>query len=101
MAAWRSDQEVRQLQPLVKMRRVHSWRVCQRFVLTGASEHGSPTLLVYNTHQPHSPKRPFTQAMRINFCKAVMQDAIAHHVSEPTSTGFLQAGDANCSLAVW
>ena len=101
MTAWRFDQEVRQLQRLEKMLKVHPWRVCQRFVLTGPSDYGSPTLLVYNTHQPASTKRPFHQTQRINFCKAVLQDAMEHHASEPTCIGFLQAGDANCSMANW
>ena len=62
---------------------------------TGASEHGSPTVMVYNTHQPSSPKREFPQTMRINFCKAVLRDAVKYTAEHAANVAFVQAGDTN------
>ena len=81
MTAWHSNQMVQVLPPLTKMKKVHAWRTCERLVLTGAAEHGYPKLLVYNTHQPASDKRPFPAAMRINFCMALLEDAIKYRCS--------------------
>ena len=60
----------------VDMPSVHDWRVVDRFLIQCASEHGSPTLLVYNQHQPSSKERPFPYPMRISFCKYILINAI-------------------------
>ena len=52
MAAFKAEVQVRALDPLAKMPRVDAWRVVHRFVVTGATEHGPCSLLVYNNHQP-------------------------------------------------
>ena len=39
--------------------------------------------------------------MRINFCRAILEDALRHHADNPTSCGWVFGGDANCSLAPW
>jgi hypothetical protein len=101
MAAFRADVQVRALDPLKKMKRVHAWRVVQRFEVTGATEHGPCSLLIYNTHQPKSMKRKFSVVMSIDFCKAVLWDAMVHVEANPSCCGFGFGGDANCTLATW
>ena len=101
MAAFEAEVKVRALDPLTKMRRVDAWRVVQRFIVTGATEHGPRSLQIYNNHQPKSNKREFSVAMSINFCKAVLRDAIAHAGADPSCVGFGFGGDANCSFGIW
>ena len=101
MAAFRAEVQVRALDPLKKMKRVDAWRVVQRFEVTGATEHGPCSLLIYNNHQPKSQKRKFPVAMAINLGKAVLRDAKAHVGADPSCCGFGFGGDANCTLARW
>ena len=83
----------------VDMPLVHDWRVVDRFLIQGASEHGSPTLLVYNQHQPSSKERPFPYPMRISFCKYILiNDYCSQHSN---CVGFVFGGDANCGIAQW
>ena len=98
VTAWLPNQQVHVLPPLTNMKKVHDWRCCERLVLTGAAEHGHPKLLVYNTHQPASDKRPFPPAMRINFCVAVLEDAVRFRTKDSRCIGFIQTGDANCTI---
>ena len=87
--------------PLKKMKRVNAWRVVQRFEVTGATEHGPCSLLIYNNHQPKSTKRKFSVNMGVDFCKAVLRDAISHAEAAPTCVGFSFGGDANISYVHW
>ena len=90
VAAWLHEQPVRQLPTLKKMLKVDAWRAVERFEVIGATAHGPCSLLVYNNHQPASAKRPFPPNMRINLCKAVLQDAVrqneVHHGNHPAQT---------------
>lgn len=83
VAAWLHEQQVRQLPTLKKMPKVDAWRAVERFEVM----HPAGSLLVYNNHQPSSSKRPFPPNMRINLCKAVLQDAVrqneVHHGNHP------------------
>ena len=101
MVAFKAEVHVRALDPLAKMHDVDRWRVVQRFEVTGATEHGPCSLLIYNTHQPKSTKRKFPVAMSINFCKAVLRDTMAHAEADPSCVGFGFGGDANCTYAQW
>ena len=101
VTAWLPNQQVLVLPPLTNMDKVHAWRRCERLVLTGAAEHGHPKLLVYNTHQPASDKRAFPPAMRINFCVAVLEDAVRFRTKDSRCIGFIQTGDANCTIGTW
>ena len=78
-----------------------SWRTVERMRLTSATEHGEQELMVYNTHQPSSDKRPLKQTSRIRFAKGVIQAAIRDMSASPSMVGFVCAGDANCSRAIW
>ena len=101
VTAWLRNQQVHPLPLLTKMKKVHDWRCCERLVLTGAAEHGHPKLLVYNTHQPASDNRKFPPAMRINFCAAVLEDAVRFRTKDSRCIGFIQTGDANCTIGTW
>ena len=101
VTAWLRNQQVHPLPLLTKMKKVHEWRCCERLVLTGAAEHGHPKLLVYNTHQPASDNRKFPPAMRINFCAAVLEDAVRFRTKDSRCIGFIQTGDANCTIGTW
>ena len=84
------------------MPRVSNYRVVDRFIIQGAPEHGSPTLLVYNQHQPASKERPFPNAMRISFCKYILIDAMDCCRNQNSNcVGFVFGGDANCGVAHW
>jgi hypothetical protein len=50
-----------------------SYRTSERLKLTGATEHGEASLLVYNQHQPSSGKREFKPNHRTKFLQAVMR----------------------------
>ena len=39
-----------------------------RVKVTGATEHGEHTLLIYNQHQPSSDRRPFKPTQKMNCC---------------------------------
>ena len=67
MAAFRSEVQVLQLEPLTRMKRVDPRRAVERFEVIGATEHGPCSLLIYNTHQPQSTNRPFKPTMQIDF----------------------------------
>ena len=101
VAAFHSQVTVERLPTLTTMPGVHSWRVVERFELSGATEHGPVKMLVYNNHQPSSDKRPFPPPMRIKFCLAILHDAIRWNAANSSSCGWVFGGDANCSLAVW
>ena len=101
MAAFSSNVIVEPLEQLVKMERVDSYRVVERFALHGATEDGDCHWLVYNQHQPASEERPFPAPMRIAFCEAIINDALRHCAQQPRCCGFIFGGDGNCSLASW
>ena len=97
MAAFRAGATVEPLQPLTMMRKVDPWRVVERFLLTGATEHGPCTMLIYNNHQLKSSKRPFNITQQIEFCKAVLKDAFFYVSDHQQCIGYGFGGDANCS----
>jgi hypothetical protein len=101
MAAFRAEVQVRALDPLTEMKRVDAWRMIQRFRVTGATEHGSCSMLIYNTYQPKSQKRKMSATMGVDFCKAVLRDAMAHAGADPSCVGFGFGGDATCSYGQW
>ena len=101
MAAFKAGLTVEMLDPLTKMKGVASWRAVDRFKITGTTEHGECHLLTYNTHQPKSRERPFSPTQRINFCKAILRDAIRDHGGDPRNIGFGFGGDANCDMSTW
>ena len=86
----------------VDMPRLSEWRVLDRFIIQGASMHGSPTMPVYNQHQPASKERPFPNNMRISFCKYILMDAVdCRRNRDDNCVGFVFGGDANCGVAQW
>jgi hypothetical protein len=101
VAAWRHEQEVNKLSQLKKLPHVSTWRTLDRFEVTGATEHGPASLLVYNNHQPASAVRKFPVPMRIRLCREVLKDAIRNHSNTPENIGFEFGGDANCNLTHW
>ena len=101
MAAFRAEVKVRQLESLTKMPRVHGWRVVNRFEVSAAPEHGQCSMLIYNNHQPRSDNRPFKINMQIDFCKAILRDAIDFKKKNPQCVGYGFGGDANCLLTTW
>ena len=101
MAAFRKGVAVNYLPPLTNMQGVHSWRTVERFELFGATEHKQCQMVVYNTSQPSSGKRPFPANMRVELCKAVIRDAVRLHAEDPARCGWVFAGDAKCSIGAW
>jgi hypothetical protein len=101
VSAWRSDVNVKVLKPLSKMGRLDGWRTVDRFKVSGATEHGSCSLLVYNQHQPSSTKRPWRTPSRITFCAEILFDSCEEHSRDATNVGFVFGGDANCNLSHW
>ena len=101
LLAFRPETVVDCLGQLVQMHRVDSEKTIERFAVHGATEHGPRKLLVYNQHQPSSEERPFPTNQRIDFCKAILRDAIAFCNAEAKCCGFVFGGDANCSMAPW
>ena len=97
MAAWMAYANARPLAQMKNLRHgVDSWRVAERFVIQGASEHGSPTLLVFNSHQPSSKQRPFPHGMRDNFCRCILENAMDYcEIMDHTCIGFVILGDSN------
>ena len=95
MAAFRKGVTVKYLPPLTNMKGLQPWRIVERFEMFGAAEHGHCKMLVFNTHQPASDGRPFGSNMRINFCKAIINDALQLHVNDTTKCGWVFGGDAN------
>ena len=98
MAASEAGAKVHVMEPLTQMSRVVSWRTVERFKVTGATEHGGHTLLIYNQHQPSSDLRPFKPAQKIHFCKAILEDAMRQHGEDESIIGFGFGGDANCNM---
>ena len=103
MAAFLPDANMTKLPQMthVNMPSVHGWRVVDRFVIQGAPEHGSPTLLVYNQHQPSSKERPWPNPLRINCCRYILIDAMNYCSRDSYCVGFVFGGDANCGIAHW
>ena len=101
MAAFRHGVTVNYLAPLTNMKRVHRWRIVERFELIGATRQGECKMLVFNTHQPSSSGRSFPASMRVDFCKACIEDALRLHGDDSTKCGWVFGGDANCSIAPW
>ena len=101
MAAFRDHIKVESLPRMHRMYKIDSWRTVERFLVYGATEHGSRTLLVYNQHQPSSPERPFPTNQRVMFCKHILDDAIEHCKRHTDCCGFVFGGDANCNMAQW
>ena len=99
MAAFKAEAKVDVMEPLTKMFRVDPWRTVERFKAFGATEHGGHTLLIYNQHQPSSDLRPFKPTQKINFCKAILEDAMRQHSEDESIIGFGFGGDANCNMA--
>ena len=98
MVAFKAETQVRVMKPLTEMFRVDSWRTVERFKIIGHTEHGEHTLLMYNQHQPSSDLRPFKATQKINFCKAILQDAIRQLSEDASLIGFGFGGDANCNI---
>ena len=98
VAAFRAEVQVQNLDSLTKMKGVDPWRVVERFAITGATEHGTHNLLIYNNHQPASDKREFRDGQRIRFCRQVLLDAIRYHTPVSNNVGFAFGGDGNCNL---
>ena len=102
MAIFREEVCVEMLMPLTNMPRVDSWRTIYRFVLTGATKHGSCNLLLFNTHQPNSEQRKFNLTQQINMCKAVINEGVRFVSEDPhMNIGFGFGGDANCPVSPW
>ena len=101
MAAFEAGVQVHKMEPLTQMPRVDSWRTVDRFKVTGATEHGAHTLLIYNQHQPSSSQRPFKPNQKISFCTAILEDAVRQQCADAAIIGFGFGGDANCSTAQW
>ena len=80
---------------------MNPWRVVERFELTGVTEHGPCSLLIYNTHQPKAKGRPFNNTQQIDFGKAALEDATQYNVQNEINVGYGFGGDANCSTAIW
>ena len=99
MAAFKPGVQVHGMEPLEKMFRVDDWRTVDRFMLFGATEHGKHALLIYNQHQPSSKQRPFKPQQKLNFCRAVLEDAMREHKNDASIIGFGFGGDANCGMA--
>ena len=72
-----------------------------RFKLIGDAEHGEYKLLIYNQHQPASKERQFKPNQRLNFCKAILEDAVHQQKTDASIIGFGFGGDANCSHVQW
>ena len=101
MVAFESKVQVHVMDPLTKMTRVDSWRTVDRFKVIGATEHGEHTLLLYNQHQPNSDVRPFKPTQKINFCNAILEDAIRQRSDDASIIGFGFGGDSNCNMVQW
>jgi hypothetical protein len=54
VTAWRADMVVIPMSTLKNMPKQPPYRVVERLLLIGATEHGQCSLLVYNQHQPAS-----------------------------------------------
>ena len=98
MAAFKAEAQVHVMKPLTRMRRLDSWRTVERFKVIGATEHGKHTLLIYNQHQPSSDRRPFKPTQKVDFCKAILEDAMRQHSEDASIIGFGFGGDANCNM---
>ena len=96
MAAFRCEVKVRYLKPLTRIN-----RVIERFEVFGAREHSSSSMLIYNNHQPKSDNRPFKVNQQIDFCKAVLQDAVQFCDATKRCVGYGFGGDANCAMPPW
>ena len=83
MAAFRPEVEVQALPTLDRMKRVDSWRIVERFAVSGVTEHGRCKLLVFNQYQPQSNLRPFRAAQMSNFCKESIRSAMRYCDDEP------------------
>ena len=101
MVAFKAEAQVHVMEPLTKMFRVDSWRTVERFKVIGATEHGEHTLLIFNQHQPSSDLRPFKPTQKLDFCKAILEDAMRQLSEDASIIGFGFGGDANCNLAQW
>ena len=88
MAAFEAGVQVHKMEPLTQMPRVDSWRTVDRFKVTGATEHGAHTLLIYNQHQPSSSQRPFKPTQKISFCRAILEDAVRQQCQDAAIIGF-------------
>ena len=102
LTAWRGDMSANLLGQLSGIQKQPAYRVAERMLLLSnegsAAEHA---ILLYNSHQPDSDKRPFSKNSRIAFCKAVLADAILQAVADNRIVGFMFCGDANCNLPHW
>ena len=98
MAVFTAGARVHVMEPLTNMLRVDSWRTVERLKVIGATEHGKHTLLIYNQHQPSSARRPFKQSQKINFCKAILKDAMRQNSEDASIIGFGFGGDGNCGM---
>jgi len=101
MAAFEAGDRVHVMEPLTQMHRVDNWRTVERFKVIGATEHGEHTLLIYNQHQPSSDVPPFKPTPGINFCKAILKDAVRQQSEDASIIGFGFGGDATCNMAQW
>ena len=101
MAAVEAGLVVHAMEPLTNMSRVATWRTVDRFKVTGDTEHGERTLLLYNQHQPCSSLRQFKPSQKIYFCRAILEDAVRQVSDDASIIGFGFGGDANCNMPQW
>ena len=88
MAMCRAEVQVETLKPMRQMPGVDSWRTVDRFVLTGATEHGLHKMMLFNQHQPKSNNYKVGCAQQLNFCKAIFREGIRFMSKETLSVGF-------------
>ena len=101
MAVFKAEVQVRELRRLTKMPGVDAWRVVERYEVTVHTKYGACSLILYNTHQPSSKRRPWHTTQQIDMCKAVVLDAIRFCSDTPDCVGYGFGGDANTKTAVW
>ena len=101
MAAFRSEVQIRRLEPLTNMEGVNARRVVERFELIGATKDGPCSLLVYNSHQLSSKQLPFRITQQSYFCKSILEDAIRFCGETERCVGYGFGGDTNCSMSHW
>ena len=78
MAAFLAYANMRPLAQMTNLLHLPPWRVPERFVIQGASQHGDPTLLVYNQHQPSSKQRPLPSSF-LQSCSDECDTLLSNH----------------------
>ncbi len=99
-AAWRGDVRVERLSSF-KIPTLPVFRSVERTLLTSAAEHGNQKLMVYNTHQPASTKRPFPPTSRLKCANAIIATSIRDMSDMDGIVAVICIGDPNLSRSVW